>query len=332
MRRNSTDPYSRHNKGTSRITDSNGTAYHRLGKNVSDLRLMSIEEAMIAGGLDFQVAKVPVHVLGQQTDWFATVNMETKNTLGMVKESYRVIQNSDAFSFFNPAIESGEAIIETVGTLGKNKEKTFILAKLPEEYKLGDVDTHRTYILITNDHSGNGNLIALPTDVRLACWNMYQSLMKSEKKMKTPMVKIRHSGDIKTKMQEAHKVLLVTREAMKMNQLFNEKLIRTPMTRELAGKMLDSLLNIKTEFGKSVEEVNSMVKVNQRDLLMRLFEGGIGADMFPNTAFNYLNAVTEWIDHKKSVKGGDLLSSVYVGGNGFRVKEQAVKQLADLVN
>lgn len=306
------------------------TAWHQKGVKVK--KLMTVEEALELGGLNFRVAKMPVMVAGKETDWYATVRTDTMDTLGMVKDQYKVIQNDSAFDFFNPIVASQEAIIETVGSLGKYGEKTFVMARLPEEYKLGNVDTHRTYLLLTNDHSGNGNAIALPTDIRVVCWNTMNYAMYVGKKTKVLMAKIRHTGDIKEKIREAHTLLGMVRQTAKFNETFNTKLISTPLTKELAGKMMDQLLNIKTEFGKTVEEVNSTVKVNQRDLLMRLFEGGIGADMFPNTAFNYLNAVTEWIDHRKSVKGGDVLGSIFIGGNGFRVKAEANKQILQYMN
>jgi hypothetical protein len=50
--------------------------------------------------------------------------------LGVVGKDYEVVQNKDAFTFFD-AIVSGEGIIyETAGALGK-AERIFITAKLP---------------------------------------------------------------------------------------------------------------------------------------------------------------------------------------------------------
>lgn len=305
------------------ITDSKGTAFHRLGQNVEDLELMNIKTALSTGGLDFRVAKQPVIILGKETDFYATVRMDTKETMGIVKEGYKIIQNDSAFDFFNPVIKDGEAIIETVGTLGKYDEKTFILARLPETYKLGDVDEHRTYILLTNDHSGNGTCLALPTDVRVACWNMMQGLMKDAKRNEVPMVKIRHSGDIKAKLADAHKVMLVTKEAMSINKKLNFELINKHVSIELASKMYDTLLNIKTEFGKNAEEVNSRIILNQKAELVKLFTDGTGMDMFPYTAYNFLNSITEYYDHKKPVRGGNELGSLFVGGNGFSQKLKA---------
>lgn len=315
---------------TAKITDTEGTAWHRFGVDTKDLKLMDIKSALKVGGLDFRVAKQPIIVLGQETDFYATVRMDTKKTMGIVKEGYQIIQNDSAFDFFNPVIKDGEAIIESVGTLGKNSEKTFLMARLPEEYKLGGVDLHRTYILLTNDHSGNGTCMALPTDVRMTCWNMFQGIISEAKKQQVPVAKIRHSGDVQAKLAEAHTVMLITREAMKNNQRIGEVLISKVVRAELASKMFDNLLNIKVEFGKVAEDINSRIKLNQKAELMKLFTDGTGMDMFPNTAYNFLNAVTEYVDHKKSVRGGNELSSLFIGGNGFKMKLNA-QQLLEAV-
>lgn len=305
------------------------TAWHRLGTGVQGL--MDIKTALELGGQDFRVAKVPVIVCGKETDFYATVRMDTQDTLGMVKESYKVIQNDSAFDFFNPVIKDGEAIVESVGTLGKYGEKTFMLAKLPESYLLGGVDEHRTYILLTNDHSGNGTCLALPTDVRVVCWNTLNMAIGSAKREKIAMVKIRHSGDIKSKLAEAHKVMMVTAQTAKLNHKLNEMFVNTKVSQELARQLIDNLLDIKVEFGKNADQINSMVKLNQRDTLIKLFNDGTGSEMFPNTAYNFVNAVTEWIDHKKNVRGGDELSSLFVGGNGFRMKTKAQELLVPIV-
>lgn len=311
---------------------SNGdTAWHQKGTKVQGL--MTIQEALEKGGQDFRVAKMPVVVAGKDTDWFATVRTDTMDTFGIVKGTYKVIQNDVAFDFFNPLLKDGQAIIETVGTLGQYGEKTFIMARMPESYTIGDTaNKHLTYLLLTNDHSGNGNAFAMPTDVRVVCWNTMQYAVYVAKKAKVAMAKIRHSGDIKAKIKEAQNLLKLVQETTEFNRVFSEKLVSTPLTKELASTMLDNLLEIKTEFGKKVEDINSTMKINQKDLLLRLFEGGIGADMFPNTAYNYLNAVTEWTDHKKSVRGGDVLGSIFAGGNGFRVKQKAQEQLVSLMS
>lgn len=306
------------------------TAWHGLGQKLT--KRMNVEEALVAGGQDFQVAKVPVIVLGKTTDFYATVRMDTKDTFGIVKEQYKVIQNTFAFDFFNEVVEQGEAIIESVGTLGKYGEKTFMLAQLPDKYYLDGTDEHRSYVLLTNDHSGNGNCLILPTDVRVVCWNTMQMALHSAKKDGVIVAKIRHTGDVDQKVRMATDTLNLIRKANDLAQVFNKKLITAKVSTELARQMLNSLLDIRVENKKQEDEINSAVKINQRDSLLNLFTNGTGQDMFPNTGYSYLNAVTEWVDHKKSVRGNDVLSSIFYRGNGFELKQKAINQLQALIS
>lgn len=306
------------------------TAWHGLGTKIEGK--MNVNQALKEGGQDFRVVKQPVIIFGKTTDFYATARIDTGDTFGIVKEQYSIIQNDFAFDFFNEVVESGEAIIESVGCLGQYGEKTFMLAKLPEQYLLGGVDLHKSYVLLTNDHSGNGNCLILPTDVRVVCNNTLQMALGLSKKDGVMVAKIRHSGDVKAKVKMAVDTLKLARKASEMSQKFNEKLITIPLKGVELTSMIYQLLDIKVESKKDMEEINSAVKLNQAEILSALCKNGTGSEWFPNTAYNYLNAVTEYVDHKKSVRGGDTLSSLFYRGNGFETKQKAERQLLQLVD
>jgi len=71
-------------------------------------------------------------------DAYATVRTDTHDVLGFVNKSYKLIQNIDAFTFFDDLVAENEAIYETAGVLGKG-ECIWILAKLP-----GFINVHVT--------------------------------------------------------------------------------------------------------------------------------------------------------------------------------------------
>lgn len=306
------------------------TAWHGLGTKINGK--MDIDQALKEGGQRFRVVKQPVIIFGKTTDFYATARIDTGNTFGIVKEQYSVIQNDFAFDFFNEVVESGEAIIESVGCLGQYGEKTFILAKLPEKYLLGGVDEHKSYVLLTNDHSGNGNCLILPTDVRVVCNNTLQWALGASKKDGVMVAKIRHSGDVKMKVKMAVDTLNLARKSHELMQKFNEKLITIPLIGNERKSYIYDLLDVKVESKKDMEEINSAMKLNQAEIIESLCKHGTGAEYFPDTAYNYLNAVTEWVDHKKSVRGGDNLSSLFYRGNGFELKQKAERQLHQLVD
>src|SRR6266498_3473353 len=65
-------------------------------------------------------------------NYYATIRTDTDQVLGVVGKDYEIVQNKDAFTFFD-AIVGGEGIrYETAGALG---ERIFITAKLPDYIK-----------------------------------------------------------------------------------------------------------------------------------------------------------------------------------------------------
>lgn len=125
-------------------------AWHNLGQVID--RYPTSSEAIQHAGLDYNVEKRPLftydtnNYLGSAEiiapeiavpNFFATIRADTEQVLGVVGNDYEVVQNRDAFSFFDAIVGGGEGILyETAGALG-NGERVFITAKLPDYIKVG---------------------------------------------------------------------------------------------------------------------------------------------------------------------------------------------------
>jgi hypothetical protein len=100
-------------------------AWHGLGQIVD--KAMTAEQAIELGGLNYEVVKTPLttKVKGEQrlkvNEHFATVRTDTKQVLGVVGSRYQIVQNSDAFVFFDSIVGQGQAIFETAGALGQGE-------------------------------------------------------------------------------------------------------------------------------------------------------------------------------------------------------------------
>ena len=110
-------------------------AWHGLGQVVE--KAMTSEEAIKLANLDYQVekAKVTFEANNQPNvidGYYATYRTDNNQYLGMVKSRYEIVQNTEAFGFFDSIIDEGEAIFETAGVLG-NGERIFVTAKLPDD-------------------------------------------------------------------------------------------------------------------------------------------------------------------------------------------------------
>ena len=86
----------------------------------------------------------------------------------MVGKDYQVVQNRDAFSFFDSIVEGEGILYETAGALGKG-ERLFVTAKLPNYIWVGNDDLIEKYLFLTTSHDGFGAITAAFTPVRLVC-------------------------------------------------------------------------------------------------------------------------------------------------------------------
>jgi phage/plasmid-like protein (TIGR03299 family) len=166
-------------KGTHSFVSHSEKAWHGLGQTVQNA--MTAAEAIELANLDYEVGKTTIHAaiagapatedspehLVKIEDKFATYRVDNKVALGIVGGRYEIVQNRDAFGFFDAIIDSGEAIFETAGALGKG-ERIFVTAKLPEDMLVGGEECNK-YIILTNSHDGTSSIIAGFTSVRVVC-------------------------------------------------------------------------------------------------------------------------------------------------------------------
>jgi phage/plasmid-like protein (TIGR03299 family) len=182
---------------------------------------MTTEEAIKLANLGYEVAKTDVQYIQNGTPtnidgYYATYRTDNGDYLGMVKSRYEIVQNTDAFSFFDAIIDSGEAIFETAGALGKG-ERIFLLAKLPDDFEVAGEKIEK-YIMLTNSHDGTSSVIAGMTNIRVVCNNTLQAALKGLENK----VSIDHVSGAKNKLKEAHRVMgIASKYSSEVYDIFN---------------------------------------------------------------------------------------------------------------
>jgi hypothetical protein len=99
------------------------TPWHRLGTKIDGAATM--REALAAAGLDWHVELKPLYVgsddgpdMKGEKSWMRGVIRSTDGKLlGCVGNDWTPVQPAEAFAWFDPFIQSGEARIETAGSL-----------------------------------------------------------------------------------------------------------------------------------------------------------------------------------------------------------------------
>lgn len=207
-------------------------AWHGLGQVIQDYPTSA--EAIKHAGLDFIVEKRKLFTFDNEnhngnpdTDiiipeievpgYFATMRTDTEQVLGVVGKDYEIVQNRDAFSFFDSIVGGDGIQYETAGALGKG-ERIFITAKLPSYIKVGREDLIEQYLFLTTSHDGFGSITAAFTPIRVVCQNTLNAAMRNH----SNSIKIRHTANAKERLEQGHKVMGISNKlAEQLEEVFN---------------------------------------------------------------------------------------------------------------
>lgn len=208
-------------------------AWHNLGQIISDYPTSA--EAIKHAGLNYIVEKRPLftydtenHTGDPDTDiiipeievpnFYATIRTDTEQVLGVVGNDYEVVQNVNAFEFFDAIVGGKDGILyETAGALG-NGERIFITAKLPDYIKVGRNDLIEQYLFLTTSHDGYGSITAAFTPIRIVCQNTLNAALRNH----SNSIKIRHTASANDRLKQAHSLLGITNQlANKLEEVFN---------------------------------------------------------------------------------------------------------------
>lgn len=304
--------------------------WHKLGTNLPELA--TAEQAIKAAQLDYQVEKrkllaqintIPSLVLDTRevNNHFATVRMDTTEVLGVVGSRYEVVQNKDAFTFFDTLVGKDEAIYETAGALGKG-ERIWIMAKLPGYIKVKGEDIVNKYLLLYNSHDGSSTIAAKLTPVRVVCNNTLSMALEDH----TDTISIRHTRNVQDKLSVAHNLLGLT------NNLYTqlENIFQTMSLKQITSDQL--IKYIATLFPYNPESKDHSQTDKVRSKVYELQETGLGSSLSSGTLWGAYNAITEYADHVVQANNPQkALKSIWFGAAN-NLKQRAFKLAQQSLN
>lgn len=298
-------------------------AWHGLGKIVQEYP--TSREAIAFAGLDYKVVKAPLFAKGADPlisfavpEQYATMRNDTNAVFGVVGKDYQIVQNSDAFAFFDAIVGGGDGILyETAGALGDG-ERIFITAKLPGYIRVGNGDdVTEKYIFLTTSHDGSGSITAAFTPVRIVCQNTLNAALRSA----TNVVRIRHTAGAKERLEQAHRVMGVADTlSVQLEGIFNQwAKVR------IEDKEVKQLIQLALCPNK---ETLSLLQKGAQEELSSVYKNACAAALeyamadetqtmatTKGTLFGAYNAVTGYYQNVRNYKTGeDKLKSICLGG------------------
>jgi phage/plasmid-like protein (TIGR03299 family) len=292
------------------------TPWHGLGTELPSLA--TAQEAIEAARLNWTVTIEPqvrkgIEIPGK--NW--TVRDDTDTVLGVVGDQYRVLQNEDAFRFFDAVTQDPHGPkYEVAGSLW-NGRKVWLLAKLPDVLEVVPGDIVEPYILLSNSHDGSSAIRIMETPIRVVCQNTLNMAHSGQGRS----IKVRHSGDIMLKVNRVQDALGIIRQTFAETLEVFQALAKVEPTAAQVERVLTTLFpDTKTDRAKL-----------QRERVMSLADHGKGNERVAGSAWGLYNGITELVDHVNNAAMKDLDSRLNIlgMGSGLDAKADALQTIID---
>lgn len=323
-------------KGEAAIVLRGRPAWHGLGKI---MKIISPQEALTLGGLDYEVLKVPnTHnfptnpktgeplfppIISEES--FFTFRTDTGGILGdKLGSYYNVLQNADAVEMIKPLCERGFKINVAGAICGG---ATIFLCLELGEYAVAD-DKVKTYFVFTNSHDGSRMLYGFFTDVRVVCWNTLNFALSTAQNV----VKIRHTGDVKKRTEKALEIMTKGSSHMEEAEKAFGVLVERPFSEK---RFFDYVANVlltnkeRTELSAGKAGAISTRKANLLSAFFDYAQHGPGQQKYIGTAWGAYNAVTGFLGNVKNYKDDDTRTKSLWFGESRNTSVKAFKLAYD---
>ena len=308
--------------------------WHALGRKVA--KPLTLDEALAQGGLDWTVKLVPIvtadggsspapHRMAVVREDRAPEHPE--RVVGVVHPGFRPLQNCEGGELFDRLFDPGARKYHTGGYL-RNGEVVWLLARLPEDIRVGGDDVVETYLLYSNSHDGSQPIDIRLTTVRVVCRN---TLSFALRRGGARTFRWRHRDDPSVVEREAKAFLQLATDQVRESQKMLASLAARPCDEAAFRRFLATLfpdpspvaVNASVAASRGYETRLEKV-VETRAAIERIRVQGLPDRDIPADAptwWGAVNAVTAWVDHAQVVKGDRYAHALF--GAGDRLKSTA---------
>jgi phage/plasmid-like protein (TIGR03299 family) len=285
----------------------------------------TVEEWQKQAGMDYAIKRgriryatevidpnTPASQLQTIDDKLVLFRNDTLAPLGVVSDSYKVVQPAEVLEFFREWADKGGVTIESAGVLFGGK-RYFATAKLGEAVSVdGGRDKIVPYALLSTSADGSLATECRWTTVRTVCNNTLSIALRGKSAFKVSHRSVFVPDDARAAVEAANAEFA---SFMDMSRT----LARVKMEQDIAEAMTVKLLM------KSSEEVTRESAAFGK--IMALFNGegkGSNFETAHDTAWGWLNAVTEYADHHVRARTDENRKASALWGAGDALKQKAL--------
>jgi len=312
-------------------------AWHGLGTVLKNPP--TTKQGLIEAGLDWDVRECPLTAsfpLDQPgkvnpvlfvDEHKAIVRATDQRVLGVVGADYKVLQNAEAFKFFDPFLQDDACSLESAGSL-KGGRRIWVLAKIKD--CAADVlpdDALRAYLLLSFAHDGSAAVGVRFTPVRVVCWNTLSAAEADD----TSTIKLRHTKGLHLALSAVQASVDVARRSFALSVDAYRKLARVAVNAGALKAYFKAVL--KSPAQELIEEAGRASTTEPAPepralpILEELFETAPGQALAGKNLWGAYNAVTFWLDHVRGRTAESRFDAAHFGaGKELRSRALAVAQ------
>jgi phage/plasmid-like protein (TIGR03299 family) len=296
--------------------------YHGLGEELQQGK--SIDEWVVAAGLDWEIQMLPVRYLIDDRELlmperFVLARSDTHQPLSIVSDDYIPVQPRKVLEFYRDLVERRHYTLETAGALDGGR-KVWALAKTGLVADVGGNpgDKLGAYVLLATSCDKSLATTVTFTSIRVVCQNFLDFAIKDSKSGGRRSIKVDHSQ--KFNVDAVHEELGLIDASW---ESFKQKLNPMAEMKMNSDAAREFFLNLLLSAKEKEDEKISAKKERDVFQLMSLFTSAPGQTIqtAKGTLWGAVNAVTYFVDHVRSVKAERLDSAWF--GTGSALKEKA---------
>lgn len=262
----------------------------------------------------FDTAHTPINALKSIDDKLVLFRSDTGAPLGVVSDSYKVVQPREVLEFFREWAQANACTIESAGVLFGGK-RYFATAKMSDGVFVGEGDKIVPYVLLSTSADGSLATEGRITTVRVVCNNTLRLASKGASSFRV-------SHRTAFKAEEYRTVIEAAQAEFGTFMDMSRKLASIKVESRLAEDMTTLLLTTPTRDADAARDSAGFTKI------MSLFSGGGKGSTLETareTAFGWLNACTEYVDHHVRARSDENRTAAALWGPGADLKQRAVE-------
>jgi phage/plasmid-like protein (TIGR03299 family) len=277
-----------------------------------------------------EVVKMP-GAYGEAVESYATYRVNRNGSrvfLNNVGKGFNAsMHHSEGFKMTDALMATADgAHYETAGSLGKG-ERVWALADLGLTIRVGD-DLLKNYLGFVTAYDGSMSFEFRNFEERIVCHNTWTIAMSEKAKN---IFRVRHTKNGQVRLDDAKAALLTLGADNKSVEEKLNFLVTRKVTKDTMLSILGRLFpNQKDDNGKERETTR---RENQVAQVLANYES-CDDNAFPEqrgSAYNLLNAITEYTDHQRSSRG-DMRAESAMFGSGNALKTKAYEIILESAN